>query len=381
MASFSTFTGSTSNVTFQTSPLGLPLTIDGTSRVTPITLQLTTGTHSVSVTSPMMSGGIRNTFQSWSDGQTLAHAISVTPSAATYTATFQTAYQLTVSTIPAAAAMLATSSGYFNIGSIVPLSVTPSSTFQFAKWTGGVVNPNSPSTTVMMTAPSAVTANLIPTSSFFVRQLYRDLLSRDPDPAGLAYWKGYIDNGALSREVVASSLFTSPEFSQSGLYLIKLYVGVLGRDPDFSGWSNWFTALRSGTTQTGVLNSFLASREFQNTYGSLSNADFVTLVYRNVLNRVPDPGGFANWVGQLNGGQSTRSEVMAAFLTGPEFDASVRSRAYANLCYLGLLRRSADPDGLRYWTGILAGNTPLSSVIYGFVYGQEYLDRLAAIAP
>ena len=381
LASFSTIAVSTTNVTFETSPPGLPLTVDGTSRTTPFALQLITGTHSVTVTSPLIRGGIRNTFQSWSDGQTLAHAISVTPSAATYTATFQTAYLLTVSAVPAAAAIVSASSGYVNAGSIVPLSVTPSSTFQFANWAGGVANRSSANTTVTMTAPLAVTANLIPTSAFFVRQLYRDLLSRDPDPAGLAYWKGHVDNGILPREVVASSLFTSPEFNQSGLYVIKLYVGVLGRDPDFGGWLNWFTALRSGTTQTAVLNAFLASQEFKNTYGSLSNADFVTLVYRNVLNRFPDSGGFAFWVGQLNGGQSTRADVMAAFITGPEFDAAVRSRAYANLCYMGFLRRAADPDGLHFWTGVLAGNTPLSSVIYGFIYGQEYLDRLAALAP
>ena len=367
-------------VTFQTSPAGQFVQVDGIWQMAPFTVRLTTGTHTV-FAAPIVGGGVRNTFQSWSDGQAQTHSISVGSAVATFSATFQTAYQLTSAATPAASGIVVPGSGYVNAGTVVPLSVTPSSTFQFANWIGAVANPASSSTSVTMSGPLTVTANLIPTTAFFVRQLYRDLLSREPDPSGFSYWTGTIDSGTLTRSVVASSLFTSPEFSQAGLYVIKLYVGVLGRDPDFGGWLNWFTALRSGTTPTAVLNAFLGSPEFQNTYGGLSNADFVTLVYRNVLGRVPDAGGFANWVGLLNGGQLTRADVMGAFVNGPEFDNLVRSRAYANLCYMGFLRRSADSNGLTYWTGILAGGTPLSSVIYGFVNGPEYLNRLGSLAP
>ena len=232
-----------------------------------------------------------------------------------------------------------------------------------------------------LTAPLTITANLIPTSSFFVTELYRDLLGRNPDTGGFNYWQGLIDRGTLPRSVVASSLFTSPEFTQSGLYVIKLYVGVLGRDPDFGGWLNWFTGLRNGATPASVLNAFLASPEFQNTYGNLSNSDFVNLVYRNVLQRPPDPGGLANWLGQLNNGVITRGDMMGAFVNGPEFDNLIRSRAYANLLYMGFLRRTPDPAGLTYWNGILTAGNPLSGAIYGFINGPEYLNRLAAIVP
>ena len=90
---------------------------------------------------------------------------------------------------------------------------------------------------------------------------------------------------------------------------------------------------------------------------------------------------FANWLGQLNGGQLSRGDVMGAFVNGPEFDNIVRSRAYANLLYMGFLRRTPDPAGLTYWTGILAAANPLSGAIYGFINGPEYLNRLASLTP
>ncbi len=40
-----------------------------------------------------------------------------------------------------------------------------------------------------------------------------------------------------------------------------------------------------------------SSAEFTSQYGSRDNTSFVTLVYQNVLGRVPDPGGLAFWTG------------------------------------------------------------------------------------
>jgi hypothetical protein len=209
----------------------------------------------------------------------------------------------------------------------------------------------------------------------FVTQLYLDLFSRQPDAPGLAYWQGLIDSGAVTRAQAAASFFTSQEFSQSGLYAIKLYVAVLGRDPDYTGWLGWFNALNAGTSQMAMLTIFLSSQEFQATYGPLSNAAFVTLVYQNVLGRAPDSAGSQYWIGQLNSAQTTRTGVMSAFINSAEFGAVIRPRAYANLLYMGFLRRTADPSGLAFWTGALANPTALPGAINGFITSTEYLAR------
>jgi len=50
----------------------------------------------------------------------------------------------------------------------------------------------------------------------------------------------------------------------------------------------------------------------------VSNADFVTVMYKAFFNRVPDTGGYNNWLSKLNGGTS-RLTVLAGFVNSAEF--------------------------------------------------------------
>ena len=93
-------------------------------------------------------------------------------------ATASNQFALTLATAPVNAGNVSPASGIsYPAGSLVPVSVTPSApnsislgprTFQFSSWTGPVANPALASTSVTMTGPVTITANLIPTSSFFV---------------------------------------------------------------------------------------------------------------------------------------------------------------------------------------------------------------------
>ena len=212
-------------------------------------------------------------------------------------------------------------------------------------------------------------------STAFVTSLYQDLLNRAPDPGGLNYYVFALDSGVLNRAQVAAQLFTSPEFSSSGLYVIKLYLAILRRDPDFGGWTFWFNSLRGGNPANSVLNSFLTSPEFQQLYGNTDNTAFITLVYLNVLGRQPDPGGLFYYLVRLNTGQLSRASLVDQFIQSPEYNASIRSRAYANLLYMGFLRRTADPIGLAYWRAVLADQNALPGAISGFITSAEYLAR------
>src|SRR6185312_13663955 len=97
----------------------------------------------------------------------------------------------------------------------------------------------------------------------------------------------------------------------------RLYDTVFGRLPDGSGLADWTHTLEGGASLQTVANGFVASQEFQTTYGALNDTDFVTLLYHNVLHRDPDAGGLANWVGELAAGQ-TRAQVVVGFSESPE---------------------------------------------------------------
>jgi hypothetical protein len=54
----------------------------------------------------------------------------------------------------------------------------------------------------------------------------------------------------------------------------------------------------------------------------VDDGQFVTLLYANALNRVPDPGGFAAWVGALGSGMG-RATALLGFSESPENQMNV----------------------------------------------------------
>lgn len=170
----------------------------------------------------------------------------------------------------------------------------------------------------------------------FVTLLYHNVLHREPDAGGLAYWTGLLDSGARSRAAVVAGFSDSTEFRQSsavpalgfsaeGLRMtqsddvFRLYRATLARNPDDGGFLDWTGRLAEGLTYRAAVAGFVGSREFQSTYGATTDVEFVTLLYRNVLGRAPDPDGLAHWAGHLGAGTRDRTQVVEAFAQSPEF--------------------------------------------------------------
>lgn len=170
----------------------------------------------------------------------------------------------------------------------------------------------------------------------FVQLLYQNVLNRAADPGGLSNWVGQLDGGATRAQVVLG-FSESPEFragtaTEAANFAIarnpaswsdemfRAYHATLDRDPDLGGFSGWIEQLADGTPLVNAITGFVNSTEFQNTYGTLSNTQFVEQLYQNVLNRAADAGGLADWVGRLDGGTS-RADVVLGFSESPEFIA------------------------------------------------------------
>jgi len=102
------------------------------------------------------------------------------------------------------------------------------------------------------------------------------------------------------------------------LPVARLYTAVFNRLPDPSGLTYWIKKRKAGATLNRIAASMTASSEFKNTYGTLNNAQFVELVYQNVLQRAPDSAGRSYWISKLSGGFK-RSAMMAQFSESNEF--------------------------------------------------------------
>ena len=105
----------------------------------------------------------------------------------------------------------------------------------------------------------------------------------------------------------------------------RLYVAYFRRESDQAGLAYWVGRMSQGTGLNEVSSNFAASAEFKSIYGKVGNADFVRLVYRNVMGREPETGGFQYWVSRLDQGTS-RGGVMTGFSESGEF----RSRSGIN---------------------------------------------------
>ena len=99
----------------------------------------------------------------------------------------------------------------------------------------------------------------------------------------------------------------------------RLYQAAFARAPDEGGLRYWIDQHNYGKSFLDIGNSFIASTEFVNLYGTNpTNAQFVDLLYQNVLGRQGDQGGVDFWNRQLNSGSETRPQILLDFASSPE---------------------------------------------------------------
>lgn len=115
----------------------------------------------------------------------------------------------------------------------------------------------------------------------------------------------------------AANSSTCPQMTDS---IDRLYSAYFLRSPDQAGFDFWVDGFSSGQWDMVSMSDFFAgSDEFIARYSSLTNAEFVRLVYRNVLGRAAEPSGFNFWVDRLNSGEFSRGTVMLLFSESKEY--------------------------------------------------------------
>lgn len=112
--------------------------------------------------------------------------------------------------------------------------------------------------------------------------------------------------------------------------ILRLYFAYFLRIPNQEGFDFWQGKYGNiGNPNFDVNDTwslprisefFATSSEFQATYGTLSNQEFVELIYANILRRTPDAGGLTFWTSELNRGVR-RGTVMLGFSESAELVA------------------------------------------------------------
>ena len=128
--------------------------------------------------------------------------------------------------------------------------------------------------------------NAIDRSEFFVRQVYRDVLKREPDAGGAAFYAAILQgcNGASSclastRASIVRDIMESTENRQqdpdlnpaspncNAAFLTHCYTNLLRRQPDADWYSQYLNALNAYGDYNGLVGSFINSAEYRMRFG------------------------------------------------------------------------------------------------------------------
>jgi hypothetical protein len=187
----------------------------------------------------------------------------------------------------------------------------------------------------------------------YVNAVYLGFLRRAADAGALSANTAGLAAGTITHGSLVETLLNSAEFNQFVAPVSRLYMAAFRRVPDAGGLDNWVAYVRAGNSLQSAADAFVASQEFQLTYGSLNDSQYVTLLYENVLGREPDPTGLATWTGQLGSG-ATRGLVLTGFSESQEGIALFAPAVRTFLHYFAFLNVAPTQQQLNDWKTYLA---------------------------
>ncbi|WP_434310805.1 DUF4214 domain-containing protein [Hominifimenecus sp. rT4P-3] len=195
----------------------------------------------------------------------------------------------------------------------------------------------------------------------------------------------------------ATTVFAHDRNQQVTDFVQRLYQIVLGRAGDENGLNGWTSVLLDqGGNGADVAYGFFFSREYQEQ--KKSNDAFVTDLYQAILNRKPDAGGKAFWIGRLEDGMS-RHGIFAGVVNSEEFgqlcgrygiqrgtyfspeprDQNADVTAFVQRLYRNVLGRAGDEGGLNDWTSLLNRGGTGTEVAASFILSEEYRNKTIAL--
>jgi hypothetical protein len=284
-------------------------------------------------------------------------------------------------------------------------------------------------------------------ADFFASQHYVDFLRRFPDGPGLTFWTGNVttqtaecndpanrqpgetqpDCAQRKRANTSAAFFLSPEFQNTGSFVVRVYWGTLGKSPNTqkancptlpdvapSGQCrplyNEYIVDMSNVARGIVVNDqldanvinankhafvdqFVNTAAFKAKYDGLSNIAFVDTLFTttginasasdraalvNELN-AGAPNAKSSVVFKVVDGTTTQTGGALVFNTtyGQAFYNKEFDDAFVFMEYVGYLRRNPDQAGYDFWLGKLKqyGNWSDAEMVLAFIRAPEYRTR------
>ena len=165
--------------------------------------------------------------------------------------------------------------------------------------------------------------------------------------------------------------------------LVELYTAFFNRVPDADGMSFWIDEMKAGKTTNQVAEAFYnAGVNYSSLTGfssSMTNADFINVIYKNVLGRKDgaDAGGLSFWETEITSGRATRGTLVTDILDSAHtFKGNATWGWVADLLdnKIAVAKKFSIDMGLNY-------NTPEESITMGMAIASAITstDTTAAV--
>jgi trypsin len=176
-----------------------------------------------------------------------------------------------------------------------------------------------------------------PDATAYITRQHLDFLGRKPTAAELTRWRATLSSVPASTIII--DLQASAAWDANAGMNTRLYRAAFLRNPDTRGLDYWVRQRWAGRGPVSIADHFTKSAEFQSRYGSLDDQAFIALIYRNVFDREPDPGGRAYWTRKLASGVS-RGRMLYELSNSSEYRRDTATLVRIITTRFGLLRQA-----------------------------------------
>lgn len=222
----------------------------------------------------------------------------------------------------------------------------------------------------VVTASGTGVAGPFTDPAVFVRRQYADLGAPAPTAATVDGWLHRFAQGQ-SPALVIDELRRSPAWEATIGPVARLYTAYYLRTPETAGLRYWLGRRADGVGLHRLSQTFSQVPEFRQRYGTLTDAGFVDLVYRNVLGRAPEPAGLAWWTAELAGGM-TRGRLMLGFSESPEYRTRMAPTVTAVGLWYGMLGRTPSTPEVTSAADRLRSGVPPTTLALEILASAEY---------
>ena len=201
----------------------------------------------------------------------------------------------------------------------------------------------------------------------FVDQVYQDLLGRQADDTGLAFWTAQLDQGVTRSQVVAG-IESSTEYLTDTVQ--KAYQQFLHRPADQNGLNFWVSFLQQGNTVEQMEAGIVSSTEYFQVRGGGTNNGFLTALFQDALNRPVDSAG-QNFFTQQFAAGATLGQVASQVFASPELQKDLVTSDFQQL-----LHRAPDNAGLTFYTNALQQGQTDQQIVASIAASDEFFSHL-----